>query len=101
MIDPNIVHSAYQLAQEAEKERVEQERIRVEKERQKQEREFDKNISLEIVNQLKQQNAQLKKEYEESQTELKKSKRYNLIMMIVTLISTAVAIASMIIAIVK
>ena len=41
-------------------------------------REFDKNIFLEIVNQLKQQNAQLKKEYEESQKELKKSKRYNL-----------------------
>lgn len=101
MIDPNSVHSAYQLAQEAEKERAEQDRIRLEKERQKQEREFDKKISLEIVNQLKQQNAQLKKEYEESQAELKKSKRYNLIMMIVTLVSTAVAIASMIIAIVK
>jgi hypothetical protein len=56
MIDPNQVHSALQLAQEVEKERIEQERIRKEKERERQEREFDKKVSLEMLNELKTQN---------------------------------------------
>ena len=101
MIDPNQVHSAYQLVQEAEKERIEQERIRREKEHERQEREFDKKVSLEMLNELKTQNAQLKKEYEESQVELKKSKKYNWIMLIISVVSAAVAIVSMIIAIIK
>ncbi len=101
MNEPNQVHSAYQLAQEAEKERIEQERIRREKEHERQEREFDKKVSLEMLNELKTQNAQLKKEYEESQVELKKSKKYNWIMLIISIVSAAVAIASMIIAIIK
>lgn len=61
MIDPNQVHSALQLAHEAEKERIEQERIRREKEHERQEREFDKKVSLEMLNELKAQNAQLQK----------------------------------------
>ena len=101
MIDPNQVHSALQLAQEAEKERIEQERIRKEKEHERQEKEFDKKVSLDMLNELKAQNVQLKKEYKESQIELKKSKKYNLIMLIISVISAAVAIASMIIAIIK
>ena len=101
MIDPNQVHSALQLAQEVEKERIDQERIRKEKERERQEREFDKKVSLEMLNELKTQNIQLKKEYEESQIELKKSRKYNWIMLIISLISVAIAIASFIVAIVK
>lgn len=101
MIDPNQVYSASQLAQEVEKERIEQERIRKEKERKHQEREFDKKVSLEMLNELKTQNVQLKKEYEESQIELKKSKKYNWIMLIISLISVAIAIASFVIAIIK
>lgn len=101
MIDPNQFHSALQLAQEAKKEKIEQERIRREKEHKRQEREFDKQISLEMLNELKAQNAQLKKEYEESQVELKKSKKYNWIMLIISVVSAAVAIASMIIAIIN
>ena len=97
MIDPNQVHSAYQLAQEAKKDRIEQERIRREKEYERQEREFDKRISLEMLNELKAQNAQLKKEYEESQVELKKSKKHNWIMLIISVVSAAAAIVSMII----
>ena len=101
MIDPNQVHSALQLAQEAKKEKIEQERILREKEHERQEREFDKIISLEMLNELKSQNALLKKEYEESQIELKKSKKYNWIMLIISVVSAAVAIASMIFAIIK
>lgn len=101
MIDPNQVHSALQLAQEAKREKIEQERIRREKEHERQEREFDKIVSLEMLNELKSQNAQLKKEYEESQIELKKSKKYNWIMLIISVVSAAVAIASMIIALIK
>lgn len=101
MIDPNQVHSALQLAQEAEKERIEQERIRREKENECQEREFDKKVSLEMLNELKARNAQLKKEYEESQIELKKSKKYNWIMLIISLISVVIAIASFVVTIVK
>lgn len=101
MIDPYKVSSALQLAQEAEKERIEQERIRKEKEHERQEREFDKKVSLEMLNELKTQNAQFKKEYEESQIELKKSKKYNWIMLIISVVSAAVAIASMIIAIIR
>ena len=94
MIDPNQLHSAKQLFQEAEKERIEQERI-------SKEREFDKRISLEMLNELKTQNVQLKKEYDESQIELKKSRKYNWIMLIISLISVAIAIASFVVAIVK
>ncbi len=101
MIDPNQVHSSKQVAQEAEKERIEQERIHREKGHERQEREFDKKVSLEMLNELKFQNAQLKKEYEESQIELKKSRKHNWIMLIISLISVAIAIASLVVAIVK
>ena len=67
MIDPSQVYCASQFAQEAEKERIEQERISKEKEHERQEREFDKKVSLEMLNELKTQNVQIKKEYEESQ----------------------------------
>ena len=101
MINPNQIHSAYQLTQEAEKERIEQELIRKEKEHERQEREFDRKVSLEMLNELKAQNAQLKKEYEESQIELKKSRKYNWIMLIISLVSVAIAIASFVVAIAK
>ncbi len=94
-------HSARALMEQAEKEKAEQERLRKEKEREHQEREFDKKISVEMLNELKAQNIQLKKEYDESQIELKKSKRYNLIMLIISLISVAIAVASFVVAIVK
>lgn len=77
------------------------EREEREREAQRKEREFDKNVSLAVLNELKVQNAQLKKEYDESQIELKKSKKYNRIMLVVALGSAAVAIASLIVAIVK
>ena len=101
MIDPNQVHSALQLDRETEKERIEQERILKEKEHERQEREFDRKVSLEMLNELKAQNAQLKKEYEESQIELKKSRKYNWIMLIISLVSVAIAIASFVVAIAK
>ena len=94
-------HSALAAMQQYEKEQAEQERIRKEKERERQEREFDKQVSLQMLNELKTQNAQLKKEYEESQVELKKSRKYNWIMLIISLVSVAIAIASFVVAIVK
>lgn len=100
MLD-NTPHSALAAMQQYEKEKAEQEHIRKEKERDCQEREFNKKVSLEMLNELKTQNAQLKKEYEESQIELKKSRKYNLIMLIISLISAAIAIASFVAAIVK
>lgn len=101
MIEPNEVHSALKLARESEKERIEQELIRKEKERERIEREFDKKVSLEMLNELKAQNTQLKNEYEESQIELKKSRKYNRIMLTISLISVAIAIASFVVSIVK
>lgn len=94
-------HSAYAAMKQYEKEQAEQERIRKEKERERQEREFDKEVSLQMLNELKVQNAQLIKGYKESQIELKKSRKYNLIMLIISLVSAAIAIASFIVAIVK
>ena len=49
----------------------------------------------------KTQNAQLKKEYEESQVELEKSKKYNRIMLIISLVSIAIAISSFVVSIIK
>ncbi len=100
MYDPNA-NSARALMEAAEKEKEIQERLRKEKERERQEREFDKKISMEMLNELRAQNIQLKKEYEESQIELSKSKKYNLVMLIVSLISAAIAVASFVVAIVK
>ena len=58
-------------------------------------------LNLQALNELKAQNIQLKKEYEESQIELSKSKKYNLIMLIISLVSVAIAVASFVVAIVK
>ena len=88
------LNSARAVAEGAEREECE-------REAQKKEREFDKNVSLAVLNELKDQNAQLKKEYEESQVELEKSKKYNRIMLIISLVSIAIAIASFIVAILK
>lgn len=88
------LNSARAVAEAAEREERE-------REAQRKEREFDKNVSLAVLNELKSQNAQLKKEYEESQIELEKSKKYNRIMLIVSIVSAVLAIASLIVAIVK
>lgn len=88
------LNSARAVAEAAEREECE-------REAQRKEREFDKNVSLAVLNELKAQNAQLKKEYEESQVELEKSKKYNRIMLIVSIVSAVLAIASLIVAIVK
>ena len=72
-----------------------------ERENQRKEREFDINVSLAVLNELKSQNAQLKKEYGKSQFELQKSKKQSRIMLIVSIISALAAIASLIVAIVK
>lgn len=72
-----------------------------EREAQKNEREFNKTVSLAVLNELKDQNAQLKKEYEELQVELRKSKKYNRIMLIISLVSIAIAISSFVVSIIK
>ena len=72
-----------------------------EREAQKNEREFNKTVSLAVINELKDQNAQLKKEYEELQVELRKSKKYNRIMLIISLVSIAIAISSFVVSIIK
>ena len=88
------LNSARAVAEAAEREERERDALR-------KEREFDKNVSLTVLNELKAQNAQLKKEYEESQVELKKSKKYNRITLIVSIVTAVLAIASLIVAIVK
>ena len=88
------LNSASAVAKAAEREERE-------REVQRKEREFDKNVSLAVLNELRAQNAQLKKEYEESQVELEKSKKYNRIMLVVSIVSAVLAIASLIVAIVK
>jgi len=88
------LNSARAVAEAAEREERE-------REVQRKEREFDKNVSLAVLNELKAQNVQLKKEYEELQVELEKSKKYNKIMLIVSIVSPVLAIASLIVAIVK
>ena len=93
-MDYSNLTSARAVADAAEKERKEKEIQRIE-------RQFDKDIQQQIVNELKEQNAQLKKEYEESQIELKKSRRFNKIMLVATIVSIAIAVASLIVAIVK
>ena len=72
-----------------------------EREAQKNEREFNKTVSLAVLNELKDQNAQLKKKYEELQVELRKSKKYNRIMLIISLVSIAIAISSFVVSIIK
>ena len=72
-----------------------------EREAQKNEREFNKNVSLAVLNELKDQNSQLKKEYEESQVELVKSKKHSRIMLIISLVSLAIAISSFVVSIIK
>lgn len=88
------LNSARAVAEGAEREECE-------REAQINEREFNKTVSLAVLNELKDQNAQLKKEYEELQVELRKSKKYNRIMLIISLVSIAIAISSFVVSIIK
>ena len=67
MLNMENLNSASAVAKAAEREERE-------REVQRKERDFDKNVSLAVLNELRAQNAQLKKEYEESQVELKNPK---------------------------
>ena len=71
-----------------------------EKELQRREREFDKRALLEIIDQLRLQNAQLEKQNKESKIELEKSHKQNKTMMIWTIICAVAAVGSLIAAIV-
>lgn len=85
----DVPTSARQVAEFYRKEEIEKERQRIE-------RQFDKNVYLEMVNQLKEQNNILQKQYEESKVELEKSHKLNTKMFIVAIVSAVIAIVSLI-----
>lgn len=93
MLD-NTPCSAMAVARQAEEERIE-------RERQEREKAFDRKISIETLYELQTQNALLKKQNEDSKAELEKSKKYNKIMLIIAIVSAVVAVASLVVAIVK
>ena len=88
MLD-NTPCSAMAVARQAEEERIE-------RECQQREKALDRKISLETLNELQSQNALLKKQIEESKIELEKSRKYNKTMLIIAVVSMAVAVASLI-----
>ncbi len=65
------------------------------------EKEEQKLLSLTAVLELQKQNQLLQKEHDEQAIELKKAKKQNLLMAIVSVLSALVAIASLIVAIIK
>ena len=83
-----------QAAMEAEK-REQKERERIEREKA-----IDRSLSLQTIEELRIQNALMKKERDESLKNLEKSERYNRIMLVVAVVSMVVAIASFVVAII-
>ena len=97
-MDMNGLNSARAVADAYKKEECEQ-RIK------EQEGQFNKSVSLETLNELKRQNALLIEQKKQSQIELEQSKKTNKTNLIWAIISTVVAVlsllATVIIAIVK